>query len=105
MIWYNVIRFAIKYRAALAAGLALIGIVGTVWYIDSQAYDRGYEARKREDDTALQQLREKQLFELSKMEKGYDSASKKVRAISGGCVGPASAYSIEWLREHRRDPE
>lgn len=99
MIW------ALQNWRLIAAGFAVVGLLGAAWYIDSRAYDRGYEARKREYDTALQQLREKQLFELSKMEKGYDSASKKVRAISGGCVGPASAYSIEWLREHRRDPE
>jgi len=89
MIWYEVIRFAIKNRAALATGLAVVGLLGAAWYIDSRAYDRGYEARKREYDTALQQLREKQLFELSKIEKGYDSASQKIRAIPSGCVGPA----------------
>lgn len=99
MIW------ALKNWRLIAAGLAVVGLIGAVWWIDSRAYDRGYEARKREYDTALQQLREKQLFELSKMEKGYDLASKKVRAISGGCVGPAMSYSAEWLREHRRDTE
>ena len=84
---------------------ALMALGGWTWYINDSAYNRGYEARKREYDTALQQLREKQLFELSKMEKGYDLASQKIRSISGGCVGPAMHYSHGWLREHRRDTE
>lgn len=99
MIW------ALQNWRLIAAGLAVVGLIGAVWYIDSRAYDSGYEARKREYDTALQQLREKQLFELSKMEKGYDLASQKIRSISGGCVGPAMHYSHGWLREHRRDTE
>jgi hypothetical protein len=97
MIW------ALQNWRLIAAGLAVVGLLGAAWYIDSRAYNRGYEARKREYDTALQQLREKQLFELSKMEKGYDSASQKVRSIPSGCVGPAMHYSHDWLRKHRID--
>ena len=95
MLW------ALKNWRLILAGACLIGLSGMAWYIDHRAYNRGYEAKKREYDTALFEANQKAQFELSKMEKGYDLASKKVRQISGGCVGPAMSYSHSWLLEHR----
>ncbi len=83
----------------------MVGLLGAAWYINDSAYNRGYKTKKREYDTALFEAQQKAQFELSQMEKGYDLASKKVRSISGGCVGPAMSYSHDWLREHRRNPE
>lgn len=99
MIW------ALQNWRLIAAGLAVIGLLGAAWYIDSRAYNRGVEAATAKYERALFEARQKAQFELSKMEKGYDLASQKVRSISGGCIGPAMRYSHGWLFEHRRNPE
>ncbi len=105
MIWYEVVRFAIKHRVGLAAGLSVVGLLGAAWWIDSRAEQRGIEATKAQYERKLFEAQQKAQFELSKMEKGYDLASQKIRAIPSGCVGPAMRYSHDWLREHRRNPE
>jgi hypothetical protein len=97
--------WALKNWRLIAAGLAVLGLLGAAWWIDSRAYKRGVGATKAQYERKLFEAQQKAQFELSKMEKGYDLASQKVRSISGGCVGPAMRYSHDWLREHRRNPE
>lgn len=71
------------------------------WYINDRAYNKGYDAKKAEYEKALFEANQKIQFEQAKVARGYDIASKKIReAPDGGCVGPASGLSTEWLRRN-----
>jgi hypothetical protein len=49
-------------------------------------------------EQAIREAQDSAARQLSEMNKGYDSASKKISQIPvGGCVGDASRVSAEWL--------
>lgn len=95
MIW------ALKNWRIIAAGLAVIGVLGALWYIDSRAYKRGVEETKAKYERALFEARQKHLFELSKMDRKYDTTSKEISKVSDNCFNAGDGYLNNWLRVNK----
>jgi hypothetical protein len=77
-------------------GLGLIVALGLTFWA---GHRHGYAARQTEYDLADAAAKDTARKTLTGMEKGYEKTSSSIRkAPDGGCVGPASGSSSDWLR-------
>ena len=73
-----------------------------IWYVDGQAYNRGYDAKKNEYEAAAQKADAEYRDKVVRLEAGYDTSSQKIRKIPPTCVGASVAGGLGSLRERKR---
>jgi len=92
--------FLIQYWRYILPIIVIIILSIGLWIFGNHKYNEGKMACQKEYEEKILAADHKAREEISKIRNGYDSTSKKVRAIpSSGSVGNSTAVAVQLLNE------
>lgn len=95
---YNLVRFAIKYRYALAIAAALVALYSAYAYAKGVGRDECKQAHEK----ALFEAQQKAQFEIRKVQQDYAVRKSLLPSQDSGFgVGPVTRMAIDGLPDGR----